>query len=163
MGGKSNIVRRNHGFEDTVRRQYAVGGRSFIVLMDSDVTYPPYASFAQERQDMPRRAATIAGELKAPVHVCWAVLELESWLIGGMMPRASYCGLSNVGRVPANTESTPQDPKKWLKDHLRGDYQPRIAECLARSITLEQARIRNQSLQFFLATLRQVASAGATS
>lgn len=112
---------------------------------------------------MPRRAETLAGELKTPVHVCWAVLELESWLIGGLAPRSSSCGLRNVGRAPANTESTPQDPKKWLRDHLQGDYQPRTAECLARSITLEQARIRNQSLQLFLSAIRQSASLGAKS
>lgn len=163
MGGKSNIVRLNHGFEDTVRRQSAVGGRSFIVLVDGDVTYPPYVSLSQERQDLPRRAETLAAELKMPVHVCWAVLELESWLIGGLSPRVSYCGLRNVGRVPTNTESTPHDPKKWLKDHLLGDYQPRTAACLARSITLEQAKIRNQSLQLFLSVLRQSASLGAKS
>jgi len=40
MKGKSNIIRRHRGFEDTVRRQYALGARSFIVvLMDGDVTY----------------------------------------------------------------------------------------------------------------------------
>lgn len=158
MGGKSNIVRQNRGFEDTVRRQHSVGGRAFIVLMDGDVTYPPYASLEQERDDMTRRAEALAGELKIPVRVCWAVLELESWLIAGLPSRATYCGLRNVGRVPANTESTPQDPKRWLKEHLYGDYQPRTAECIARQITLEQARIHNQSLQLFLTALRQVSS-----
>jgi hypothetical protein len=38
MKGKSNIVRRERGFEDTVRRQYVLGGRSFVVLVDGDVT-----------------------------------------------------------------------------------------------------------------------------
>jgi hypothetical protein len=49
MKGKSNIVRRNRGFEDTVRRQHALGGRSFVVLMDGDVTSAPYQSLDEER------------------------------------------------------------------------------------------------------------------
>jgi hypothetical protein len=159
MNGKSNIVRQNRGFEDTVRRQHILGGQAFIVLMDGDVTYLPYASLEQERHDMARRAGVLATELGVSVQACWSVLELESWLIAGLPPRASYCGLRNVGRVPANTESAPQDPKRWLVDHLLGDYQPRITECLARSITLEQARTRNQSLQLFLTAVRQAAAA----
>jgi len=160
MNGKSNIVRQNRGFEDTVRRQYSIGGRAFIVLMDGDVTYPPYASLEQERCDMARRAEMLAGELKVSVQVCWSVLELESWLIAGLPPRASYCGLRNVGRVPTNTENAPQDPKRWLMDHLSGNYPPRTAECLARFITLEQATARNQSLRLFLAAVRQAAEMG---
>lgn len=157
MNGKSNIVRQHHGFEDTVRRQHLIGGRAFVVLIDGDVTYPPYASLDQERHDMARRARVLADELKVFIQVCWSVLELESWLIAGLPIHASYCGLRNVGRVPANTESTPRDPKRWLVDHLRGDYQPRTVECLARTITLEQAKARNQSLQLFLAAVRQAA------
>ena len=157
MGGKSNMVRQNRGFEDTVRRQYALGGRAFVVLMDGDVTYPPYESLDKERHDMARRATLLAAELSVSVQACWSVLELESWLIAGLQPRAAYCGLRNVGRVPTNTESTPQDPKRWLADHLQGDYQPRTAECLARVIELERAKSRNQSLHSFLATVRQAA------
>ncbi len=44
MKGKSNIVRDRRGFEDTIRRQHALGERSFIVLMDGDVTFAPYQS-----------------------------------------------------------------------------------------------------------------------
>lgn len=84
MKGKSNIVRRERGFEDTVRRQYALGGRAFIVLVDGDVTSQPYQSLEKERQDMPRRAQSLAQELGVTVQVCWSVLELESWLIGGI-------------------------------------------------------------------------------
>ncbi len=40
MKGKSNIVRQERGFEDTVRRQHALGERSFVVLVDGDVTTP---------------------------------------------------------------------------------------------------------------------------
>ncbi len=157
MGGKSNIVRQHRGFEDTIRRQHSIGGHAFIVLMDGDVTYPPYESLEQEHYGMTRRAEVLAGELKTFVQVCWSVLELESWLIAGLPAHASYCGLRNVGRVPSNTEGTPQDPKRWLADHLRGDYQPRTAECLAGFITIEQATARNKSLQLFLAAVRQAA------
>ncbi len=162
MNGKSNIVRRKQGFEDTVRRQHAIGGRAFVVLMDGDVTYPPYQTLAEERQDMALRVESLAAELGIPIQVCWSVLELESWLIAGLERRATYCGLRNVGRVPTNTESTPQDPKRWLADHLHGDYRPRIAECLAGSIEMQQAKRRNQSLQLFLAALRQVAGSETT-
>ena len=48
MRGKSNIVRRDRGFEDTVRRQHALEGESFIVLMDGDVTCAPYHSLQEE-------------------------------------------------------------------------------------------------------------------
>jgi hypothetical protein len=163
MGGKSNIVRRHRGFEDTVRRQHAIGGRAFIILMDGDVTYPPYASLEEERSDMVRRAGTLSADLGVSVQACWSVLELESWLIAGLPARASNCGLRNVGGVPANTESSPQDPKRWLKDHLQGDYQPRTAECLARAITPEQAKTRNLSLRLFLAAVREAARSGHSS
>ncbi len=156
MNGKSNIVRKNRGFEDTVRRQHIIGGRAFIVLIDGDITYPPYSSLDQERDDMARRAEALASELKVVVQVCWSVLELESWLIAGLPTRASFCGLRNVGRVLANTESSPRDPKRWLMDHLQGDYQPRTAACLARAVMLEQAKSRNRSLQMFLTAVRQV-------
>ena len=106
MKGKSNIVRRQHGFEDTIRRQHALGERSFLVLVDGDVTAAPYRSLPEERRDLPRRAQAIAGELGISVHVCWAVRELESWLIGGIEQRSTYCRLRNVGQVPNNTETS---------------------------------------------------------
>lgn len=150
MNGKSNIVRNRRGFEDTVRRQYALGGRSFIVLMDGDVTSAPYQSLEEERRDMQRRVESLTQELQTPVRVCWAVLEMESWLIGGIKPRSSYCGLRGVGQVPPNTETAPQDPKKWLEDHLMTrEYKPKTQECLARRIDLQEARTRNRSMQIF--------------
>lgn len=43
MKGKSNIVRISDGFEETVRRQvFSFGERTFVVLMDADVTSAPY-------------------------------------------------------------------------------------------------------------------------
>ena len=150
MKGKSNIVRDQRGFEDTIRRQHALGERFFIVLMDGDVTSAPYRSLEEERQDMPRRADSIAQELQVRVQVCWAVLEIESWFIGGIERRATYCGLRGVGRVPANTETRPRDPKRWLKERLTtGEYNPRAQECLARKIDLERAKSRNRSMRTF--------------
>jgi hypothetical protein len=99
---------------------------------------------------MPRRAESLAQELGVPVQVCWAVLEVESWLIGGIRPRADYCGLKRVGSIPANTETEPQDPKRWLEDHLRSDYAPATQECLARRVDLREAKERNQSMRTFL-------------
>ncbi len=156
MKGKSNIVRQGRGFEATVRRQCALGRRSFIVLVDGDVTCPPYQSLEQERRDMARRAQSLAQELGVAVRVCWAVLEMESWFIGGIKPKSAYCGLKRVGRVPANTETAPQDPKQWLRDHLRIDYKPKTQACLARQIDLSQAKESNASMRLFFETTEQL-------
>jgi len=150
MRGKSNIVRRNRGFEDTIRRQYALGDRSFVVLMDGDVTFAPYSSVQEEQDDMPRRAEALERELGAPVRVCWSILEMESWLIGGIQPRSTYCGLGRVGRISNNTETAPPDPKQWLESRLQDSYSPRVQECLARHIDLLEARQRNHSMRVFL-------------
>jgi len=151
MKGKSNIIRKEHGFEDTVRRQYALGGRSFVILMDGDVTFPPYESLEEERDDMPHRAEALEEELGTPVRVFWAVREMESWLIGGLRPGDRYCGLKRIKQVPTNTEHSPPDPKRWLERHLRtGGYTPRTQRCLAKRIDIEQARVRNRSMRIFL-------------
>jgi hypothetical protein len=155
MRGKSNIVRRDRGFEDTVRRQHALGGGGFIVLMDGDVTCAPYQSLQEEREDMPRRAKSLEQELGVPIWVHWAVLEMESWLIGGIKPKSIYCGLRRVGRVPANTETEPRDPKNWLESHLPDSYySPETQECLAQHIDLQEAQKHNQSMQVFLTNIR---------
>jgi len=154
MKGKSNMIRRSRGFEDTVRRQHALGGRSFIVLMDGDVTSAPYQSLEEERRDMQRRAQSLAQELAVPVRVHWAILEMESWLIGGIQPGSTYCDLRQVGQVPANTEAAPPDPKQWLKDHLASrEYNPGTQACLAGRIDLTEAKERNHSMRTFLGTL----------
>jgi hypothetical protein len=150
MQGKSNIVRRNRGFEDTVRRQFRLGATAFVLLMDGDVYYHPHSSLEEERRDMTTRARMLSEELGVPIYACWAILELESWLIAGLRPGVEYCGLRKVGRAPANTETAPQDPKRWLQDHLVIDYQPRIAQCIARNLDLVQATQRNASLLSFL-------------
>jgi len=156
MKGKSNIVRKHRGFEDTVRRQYALGGRSFLVLMDGDVTSAPYRSLDEERLDMQRRAESLTQELQTSVQVCWAVLAMESWLIGGIKPKATYCGLRGVGQVPVNTETAPRNPKKWLENHLEGgEYRPRTQACLARRIDLQEAQARNHSMRTFFDTIGQ--------
>lgn len=154
MEGKANIVRLTHGFEATVRRQRAVHGeRSFVVLIDGDVAFPPYASIVNEQDQMPRRAQALANELTVTIKVCWAILELESWLIGGIQPRAAYCGLRNVGRIPANTQTHPVDPKQWLANRLADDYGRTSQNCLARNIDLDQAIRRNRSMRDFFGDL----------
>lgn len=162
MRGKSNIVRAHHGFEDTVRRQHALGGRAFLVLMDADVTFAPYHSLEEERSDMQARAATLARELGAPVDVCWSILTAESWLIGGLRPQATYCGLNGAQRAPMNTEAAPASPKAWLERHLEDhDYTPKTQECLARNMDLGQAKDRNQSLRAFLDKVRRIGESAA--
>jgi hypothetical protein len=154
LKGKSNIVRRNRGFEDTVRRQSALGEQAFIILMDGDVTSAPYQSLEEERRDMHRRAQALAQELDVSVEVCWAVLEMESWLIGGIQPKSTYCGLHKVGQVPNNTETSPRDPKKWLEDRMIRRYKPRTQKCLACRIDIQKAKNHNRSMQSFFTTTR---------
>ncbi len=48
MEGKSNIVRTPRGFEDTVRRQAALGNHIFAIRLDGDITCAPYASVDDE-------------------------------------------------------------------------------------------------------------------
>jgi hypothetical protein len=151
MKGKSNIVRRNRGFEDTVRRQQALGQNRFAILIDGDVTSTPYQTMDEERQDMPRRAQALADELRVSVQVFWAVLAMESWLIGGLRPGVTVCGLRDVPQIPANTETSPHRPKQWLTDRLQNrQYTPRTQACLASQIDLNQARQRNRSIDWFM-------------
>jgi hypothetical protein len=158
MKGKSNIVRLQRGFEDTVRRQASAGERLFAVLVDDDTTYAPYSSLADEHHGLTARAANLAAELAVTVKVYWATIELESWLIGGMRRNATYCALTRVPAIPANTETQPADPKQWLKGCLRGGYEPRATECLAGAIDLTAAQARNRSLRDFLHELAVLAA-----
>lgn len=154
MKGKSHIVRID-GFEKTIRRQVALGGLSFIVLMDGDVTFAPYNSIDEEQRDMQRRVKALSQELGVPIRACWAVIETESWLIGGIRTGATYCGLKGVGQISLNTETTPQDPKRWLKDHLKDDYDPQAQRCLAQHIDISEAKKRNDSMQVFFDCFKQ--------
>lgn len=157
MKGKSNMVRRHRGFEDTVRREYAIGRRSFVVLLDDDVTSAPYQSLEEEKHDMQQRVQSLAHELQIPIQVRWAILEMESWLIGGIQSGSTYCGLKQVGGVPTNTETSPSDPKKWLENHLVSqEYKPRTQECLARRVDLQEAKRRNQSMKIFFDAIGQI-------
>jgi OLD-like protein len=149
MRGKSNIVRVRDGFEATVRRQVADGERSFIVLMDGDVTSAPYNSIDEEQREMHRRTQVLAQELGVEIQACWAVIETESWLIGGIQSGSSYCGLRGVAQIPANTETIPPDPKRWLREHLRGGYDLQAQRCLARHVDLDEAQMRNRSMRTF--------------
>jgi hypothetical protein len=156
MKGKSNIIRRSRGFEDTIRRQQALGKNRFIVLIDGDVTSAPYQSLAEERDDLPRRAQAVAQELQVTVQVFWAVLCMESWLIGGLNSSSPYCGLRPIARIPANTETAPSNPKQWLADQLyHHQYLPKTQECLAARIDVIEAKRRNQSMSYFFATIEQ--------
>jgi hypothetical protein len=157
MKGKSNIIRTPRGFEDTVRRT-GDGSRAAVILIDGDTTYAPYSSMAAERQGLHERAQVLGAELGIVVAVFWATVEFESWLIGGIVPGASYCSLQRVRTIPPNTETAPPDPKEWLNGCLRGGYEPRTAECLAQKIDLPAARRCNQSLDAFLHSMAELAS-----
>lgn len=153
MKGKSNIVRQPRGFEDTIRRQVALGQRQFVILVDGDVFSAPYRALSDEQSGLRRRAEALAAELNINIVVCWAVLETESWLIGGLARGDTYCSLRNVPHTSTNSENSPADPKLWLKQYLNEDYGPRIQECLARHVNLVQAQARNRSFATFVACL----------
>ena len=158
MKGKSNIVRTPRGFEDTVRRQAALGNHIFAILVDGDITCAPYASVDDEREGLHARARALAADLGIVLEVYWAHIEFESWLIGGIERSATYCSLQRVRAIPSDTENQPADPKAWLSTCLRDSYEPRIAECLAQRIDIDAARRHNRSLASFLDAVVELSS-----
>lgn len=156
MKGKSNIVRSPHGFEDTIRRELAAGHRAFVVLVDGDVACAPYESLQKEKEGLDSRARSLEMAHAITVNVFWAVVEFESWLIGGIHPSAQYCSLRRTQRIPSNTQVSPADPKVWLRSCLADEYEPRIAECLATKIDLALACQRNESMRDFLAMMAKL-------
>jgi hypothetical protein len=150
MKGKSNIIRVKDGFEETVRRQNALGASQFVVLVDGDVTFAPYRSLEEEREDMKRRSRTLSKDLKVKISICWAVLQTESWIVGGMVDGSTYCGLKSPIKAPSNTENSPPNPKQWIRSRLSVDYGPQSQRCLAQKIDIKQGIARNSSLKLFL-------------
>jgi hypothetical protein len=152
LGGKSNIVRRDGGFEKTVLRQRELGATRCAVLLDTDQFFPPYRNLQEEQRGMRERAARVAKETGIAVEVFWAVKAFESWLIGGLAQAGGKCGLRRkIGAIPSNTETQPEQPKIWLKKQMLrpGDYSPRTIECLAKVCDLSEAQQRNASLVTF--------------
>ncbi len=155
MGGKSNIVRENDGFEKTIIRQVDLGVKNFFVLMDADVFFYPYETFGQEELGMKARIDAL--KIKFPtinIGLFWASKSFESWLIGGLKRRDDYCGLRKINRaVPGDTQAFPESPKVWVQEHMiDGRYNSEIQECLTRHIDIGEARKRNNSLRFFLSS-----------
>ena len=132
--------------------------RIFMILVDGDITCAPYVSLDEERAGLHVRAQALAAELSIVIEVCWARVEFESWLIGGIERSATYCSLQRVRALPANTENQPVDPKAWLRTSLRDSYEPRITECLAQRIDIDAARRRNRSLTNFLDAVAELAA-----
>ena len=152
MGGKSNIVRLRNGFEHTVLRQQALGFVEFQVLLDGDVFFAPYANLHEEVKGMSERAKQLEQSHHLNVRIVWAVRNYESWLIGGIMKGARYCGLARINKpVPGDTQSSPDDPKEWLRERLLdGRYNPDVQLCLSLNINWTQASKRNNSLRIFV-------------
>jgi len=152
MRGKSNIVRMKTGFEETIKRQLALGAEEFVILLDRDVSFPPYASLHQEEIGMRERSEILQKEIQRTVRVFWAIRAYESWLIGGLRRRDAYCGLKRfAGSVSGDTQASPEHPKEWLKQHLSTrDYNPWTQVCLTKNVDWGKARRRNRSLRDFL-------------
>ena len=151
MGGKSNIVRLNDGFEKTILRQTALGYTKFAVLLDGDKC-PPYKNLRQETDGMQSRAKQLEQNEGIKIKIFWAIREYESWIIGGLKRGDRFCGLSKTIRgIPGDTQSFPPDPKQWIKNHRSdGKYNPEVQKCLTMHMNLKLARKRNASLHTFL-------------
>lgn len=151
MKGKSNIVRKNDGFEKTILRKIELGNSEFTLLLDGDVM-EPYKSHVEEKDDITTRANRLSQEKNIIVKVFWAIREYESWLVGGLRSGDRFCGLTKpIKGPPGNTEQAPIDPKEWIKSRrLDNRYDPNVQVCLTRHINLGLAKQRNNSLRKFL-------------
>lgn len=152
LGGKSNIVRVEDGFEKTIKRNVGDSVDSYCVLMDDDVVFPPYSTKEEEHLGMHERAARLEADVVKPVRVFWATREFESWLIGGLTRGFSGCGMEIANRpLPGDTQGYPNDPKEWLQERHTGALtETQLQVCLSRVIDWGRARKRNKSLREFL-------------
>jgi hypothetical protein len=162
----------SHGMEGFIYRYiHATGCQKFIVLLDADRTCPPYLrnddrDLTLEYREMPLRARQISERYGVEVVVCWAKLELESWLIGGLRKGAVVCDES-LGQftirfaIPEDTSIRPLDPKSWLLKQFskrkETDYTPSVVECLALHVNIQDAYRHNSTLREFFNALNRMA------
>lgn len=153
MGGKSNIVRQNQGFEDTIKRQVSLGKTKFFILLDADTYFNPYTTFADESAGMQARVQSMQQDIKGmTIDLFWAKRNYESWIIGGLQPGDQFCGISRrIRAVPGDTQAAPADPKTWLMNFLhKNRYGSTMQACLTKSMSIQLGRQRNHSLRQFL-------------
>ena len=173
--GKPYILQQNddtsHGLEGYVRRQiHTTNCRKFVVLLDSDRTFPPYLDnddrdLTLEYQEMPLHAQRIGEKYGVEVIVCWAKWELESWLIGGLRKGGIECD-ENLGQfsikftIPEDTSKNPREAKAWLlrqfNKRKEENYTPSVVECLALHVNIHEAHHRNPTLKEFFDVLRSI-------
>jgi hypothetical protein len=151
MEGKSNIIRRKNGFENTIIRQKELGYTEFIILIDSDVK-EPYNSHPEEMDDMTKRTRDLEKREGINIKLFWAIREYESWIVGGIRRGDHFCNIiKTIKGVPGDTEASPSDPKEWLIKH-RADkrYKPSDQACFTKHFDISLAKTRNSSLRKFL-------------
>jgi hypothetical protein len=155
MGGKSNILRLENGFERTITRQVELGRNDFAILLDRDRTFKPYSTLHEEQIGMLQRDQQLAEQMDCRVRMFWAIRAYESWLIGGLKKADTFCGLRRINKpVSGDTQASPTEPKEWLKDQMiMRRYSERIQVCLTKSVDWKSARNRNKSLRDFLDTI----------
>ncbi len=175
MNGKPYLLQYDSdiplGLEKVVSRNRTMYD-AFVVLLDSDRTFPPYLrtddhDLTLEYQEMPLRAQRISEMYDVDVVVCWAKWELESWLIGGLRRGSIECD-NSLGQftirftIPEDTSMRPRDAKKWLLNQFsrrsEEHYIPSVVECLALHVSIEEAQRRNPTLQVFFETLTRMVS-----
>ena len=164
-------AQRPIGLEGYVKR-YAKQSKCFIILLDSDRTFPPYLQnqnahdLSREYADLPARADAAAQQYGVSVVVCWAQWELESWLIGGLRKGEITCdkdlGYFSIRfAIPQDTTHNPRDAKLWLlrqfSKRKEEHYTPSVVECLAMHVRIDEAQRRNPTLQNFFSVLTAMA------
>jgi hypothetical protein len=155
LGGKTNIVRQNDGWEKTIARQIELGQSDFFILLDADVYFFPYSTYTEELNGMKDRVAYFLSKRKnIKIRLFWATKNYESWLIGGLRKGDRFCELTSFKAIPGDTQAHPENTKEWLKAHISdGRYGPDVQRCLTKHIDLGLARQRNNSLKVFLDAL----------
>jgi hypothetical protein len=173
--GKPYILQHNpntpHGIEGYIFRKINSSDcRKFLVLLDSDKTFPPYLDndehdLSREFQEMPTRVRQISNDYGVEVNVCWVKWELESWFIGGLRKGTFECE-ENLGSftirytIPTDSSRNPRDAKNWILKQFskkrEEDYTPSVVECLAMHVNIHEAVNRNSTLREFFDILCQM-------
>lgn len=154
MKGRSNILRKEDGFEKTILRQARPAITHFFVLLDQTGPRAPYSGFADEVAGLNHRIKTLNAQHGFNISLFYANREFESWLVGGLRRGSTFCDLLGIRSIPGDTQAAPADPKAWLLNHRRMKrYDSNTQACLTKHFELDLARRRNNSLDKFLQTL----------
>lgn len=150
LKGKSNILRIDKGFEDTVQRKVEEGYEDFIILLDSDVTFSPYRDLNEERIGIQERASDLSQCLGVSIQPFWMERTYDSWFVGGLAGIGQRDIFRNLGTIPGDTQAFPEDAERWIMSKLKsGRYNTDIQRSLSAIINITEALRRNNSFARF--------------